>query len=126
MFHGIGPGTTQHHHHPSARAHARNQSTAVDPVLWVRAYHIANCLYNCCGGFAGAALEDRAREGDVGKVGRTSSSAEVQYLQRLVEKHGREYEKMARDRKGNVQQYTAGQLRRAIAKAGLDVDRIIV
>lgn len=75
---------------------------------------------------AGAALEDRAREGDVGKVGRTSSSAEVQYLQRLVEKHGREYEKMARDRKGNVQQYTAGQLRRAIAKAGLDVDRIIV
>ena len=63
----------------------------------------------------------------MGKVGRTSSSAEVQYLQRLVEKHGRgEYEKMARDRKGNVQQYTAGQLRRAIAKAGLDVDRIIV
>ena len=72
-----------------------------------------------------SALEDSAKEGG-SRVIRTSSSAEVQYLQRLVEKHGREYEKMARDRKGNVQQYTAGQLRRAIAKAGLDVDRIIV
>lgn len=51
-------------------------------------------------------------------VRRFSSTGEGQYLQRLVEKYGDDVEKMARDRKLNVEQRTAGQLSRAIRKAG--------
>lgn len=61
-------------------------------------------------------LEDRSREG-APRAARTSSGAEVKYLQQLVATYGEDYERMARDRKRNVHQYTAGQLRRAIAKA---------
>ncbi|KZT28497.1 hypothetical protein NEOLEDRAFT_1161000 [Neolentinus lepideus HHB14362 ss-1] len=49
---------------------------------------------------------------------RHSSSAEIGYLQRLVHRHGRDLEAMARDRKLNVDQRSAGQLGRAIQKAG--------
>ncbi|TFK55185.1 hypothetical protein OE88DRAFT_1732448 [Heliocybe sulcata] len=49
---------------------------------------------------------------------RHSSSSEVGYLQRLVNKHGMDVEAMARDRKLNVDQRTAGELARAIKKAG--------
>ena len=53
------------------------------------------------------------------KIVRTTSAGETQYLASLVEAHGQDFEKMSRDRRRNVQQYTAGQLKRAIAKAGL-------
>ncbi|KDQ60655.1 hypothetical protein JAAARDRAFT_31624 [Jaapia argillacea MUCL 33604] len=49
---------------------------------------------------------------------RHASSAEVVYLQRLVSKYGENTEVMARDRKLNVDQRTAGELARAIKKAG--------
>jgi hypothetical protein len=49
---------------------------------------------------------------------RTSSSGEVGYLRRLVQAHGRNVAAMARDIKLNVDQKTAGQLQRAIEKAG--------
>ncbi|EPQ58391.1 hypothetical protein GLOTRDRAFT_57339 [Gloeophyllum trabeum ATCC 11539] len=55
---------------------------------------------------------------------RHSSSTEVWYLQRLVHKHGRDLEAMARDRKLNVDQRTAGELGRAIKKAG-GLDKLV-
>ncbi|TDL27285.1 hypothetical protein BD410DRAFT_762039 [Rickenella mellea] len=64
------------------------------------------------------ALEDASALGR-GRSKRSSSVAEVAYLQRLADAHGDDIDAMARDRKRNVQQYTAGQLRRAIEKAGL-------
>ncbi|RDB21307.1 Nucleolar protein 16 [Hypsizygus marmoreus] len=51
---------------------------------------------------------------------RHSSSGERRYLERLVSKYGRDTEKMAKDRKLNPDQRTAGALRRALKKAGLD------
>ncbi|GJE90863.1 ribosome biogenesis protein Nop16 [Phanerochaete sordida] len=53
-----------------------------------------------------------------GPVARHSSHGELGALRRLVAKHGRDVEAMARDRKLNVAQRSAGQLRRAIKKAG--------
>ena len=47
-----------------------------------------------------------------------TSYRETAYQERLIEKYGRDVEKMARDRKMNPMQYAAGGLRRAIAKAG--------
>ena len=49
---------------------------------------------------------------------RTTSSGERLYLRQLVMAHGDDLEGMARDRKRNVNQYTTGQLRRAIERAG--------
>lgn len=64
------------------------------------------------------ALEKRAEEG-VGVVRpRTASGAEVKYLRALIDKHGEDVERMARDRVRNPMQYTAGQLGRAIRSAG--------
>ncbi|KAG5645912.1 hypothetical protein DXG03_005059 [Asterophora parasitica] len=51
---------------------------------------------------------------------RHASSGEVAYLERLVGKYGGDVERMARDRKLNPEQRTAGALRRALKKAGLD------
>ncbi|THH06754.1 hypothetical protein EW145_g3863 [Phellinidium pouzarii] len=59
-------------------------------------------------------LEGESRGGV--KRRRTSSKGERGYLRELVEKHGADYEGMARDRR-----YSAGKLGRAIAKAGLSV-----
>ncbi|KAG6832692.1 hypothetical protein H0H92_012264 [Tricholoma furcatifolium] len=50
---------------------------------------------------------------------RHASAGEKSYLERLVEKYGSDVEGMARDRKLNVDQRTAGELRRALRKAGL-------
>ncbi|KAG6817098.1 hypothetical protein H0H87_012866 [Tephrocybe sp. NHM501043] len=50
---------------------------------------------------------------------RHTSSGELGYLTRLVGKYGDDVEKMARDRRLNVEQRTAGALRRALKKAGL-------
>lgn len=50
---------------------------------------------------------------------RTSSNGERRYLGRLIDAHGMDFEAMARDRKRNAQQYSVGQLRRAIEKAGM-------
>ncbi|KAI0063470.1 hypothetical protein BV25DRAFT_1869904 [Artomyces pyxidatus] len=51
-------------------------------------------------------------------VVRFSSKSEVALLRRLCAKHGDDTEAMARDRKLNVDQRTAGELSRAIRKAG--------
>lgn len=53
-----------------------------------------------------------------GPVPRHSSSGELGVLRRLVAKYRDDVEAMARDRKLNVDQRTAGQLSRAIKKAG--------
>jgi len=50
---------------------------------------------------------------------RHTSEGERRYLQRLVSKHGKDIDAMARDRKLNPEQRTSGQLRRALAVAGL-------
>ena len=47
-----------------------------------------------------------------------SSTGERAELERLVIKYGADVEAMARDRKMNPNQRTAGQLSRAIKKAG--------
>ncbi|KZV75771.1 hypothetical protein PENSPDRAFT_599409 [Peniophora sp. CONT] len=51
-------------------------------------------------------------------VPRGTSKGERGYLERLVEKYGRDVDAMARDRKLNTNQHTAGELSRAIRKAG--------
>ncbi|KAI0705832.1 ribosome biogenesis protein Nop16 [Cytidiella melzeri] len=53
-----------------------------------------------------------------GRVPRFSSNGELGVLRRLVEKYGQDVEGMGRDRKLNADQRTAGQLKRAIQKAG--------
>jgi len=60
------------------------------------------------------ALEHLSTTGS--SVARTQSAGETRYLAQLVAAYGDDYERMARDRKRNVSQYTAGQLRRAIGK----------
>jgi len=52
---------------------------------------------------------------------RHTSERELAYLQRLVEKHKVDVEAMARDRKLNTAQRTAGELKRALRRAGLEV-----
>ena len=49
---------------------------------------------------------------------RHTSKGERGVLRALVSKHGEDVEAMARDRRANVEQRTAGELRRAIRKAG--------
>jgi len=53
-----------------------------------------------------------------GPVARHSSHGELGVLRRLVGQYGSDVEAMARDRKLNVDQRSAGQLGRAIKKAG--------
>ncbi len=50
---------------------------------------------------------------------RYSAHGEVHYLRRLVDKYGEDMEKMARDRKLNPEQRTAGELGRALKRAGI-------
>ncbi|KAG5716266.1 Nucleolar protein 16 [Termitomyces sp. T112] len=54
-----------------------------------------------------------------GSGGRHVSAGEMAYLGRLVEKYGEDVSKMARDRRLNAEQRTAGALGRALKKAGL-------
>ena len=61
---------------------------------------------------------EQLSEARAGPVPRWTSKGEHATLQRLVEKHGEDVEAMARDVKLNVDQRTAGELRRAIRKAG--------
>ncbi|KAI0797873.1 ribosome biogenesis protein Nop16-domain-containing protein [Abortiporus biennis] len=63
------------------------------------------------------ALEEMSQGGG-GKMPRYTSLGELKTLRKLVEKHSDDVEAMARDRKLNVEQRTAGELRRAIQKAG--------
>ncbi|KAI0781053.1 ribosome biogenesis protein Nop16 [Trametes elegans] len=53
-----------------------------------------------------------------GRVPRHTSKGELETLRRLVDKYGEDVEGMMRDRKLNPDQRTAGELRRAIRKAG--------
>jgi len=63
------------------------------------------------------ALEELSSERG-GRRSRFTSAGELATLRRLVGKHGQDVEAMARDRKLNVDQRTAGELNRAIKKAG--------
>jgi len=49
-------------------------------------------------------------------LSRYASTGEVQYLQKLVDKYKDDIEAMARDRKLNYDQRTAGQLKRSLRK----------
>ncbi|KAI0831186.1 ribosome biogenesis protein Nop16 [Trametes gibbosa] len=62
-------------------------------------------------------LEELSEAGG-GRVQRHTSEGELWTLRRLVGKHGRDVEGMARDRRVNAGQRTAGELKRAIGKAG--------
>jgi nucleolar protein 16 len=50
------------------------------------------------------------------KTERTQSEREREWIERLVAKYGRDYKKMARDRKLNPFQQTEGDIRRRVAK----------
>ena len=63
------------------------------------------------------ALQELSQSGE-GKASRFSSRGELKTLRRLVSKYNDDVEAMARDRKLNVDQHSAGELRRAIHKAG--------
>ncbi|KAJ7702324.1 ribosome biogenesis protein Nop16 [Mycena rosella] len=52
---------------------------------------------------------------------RHSSGGEVAYLQRLVDTHGTDVERMARDRKLNPEQRTVGQLTRSLKRCGYEL-----
>lgn len=52
---------------------------------------------------------------------RHGSEGERRYLERLVAKYGKEVDRMARDRKLNVEQRTAGELRRSLKKHGFEI-----
>ncbi|KAI0807137.1 ribosome biogenesis protein Nop16 [Fomes fomentarius] len=64
------------------------------------------------------ALEQLSASAGGGRVRRFASTGERGQLQRLVGRYGEDVEAMARDRKMNAEQRTAGELRRAIRKAG--------
>ncbi|KAI0374771.1 hypothetical protein BV20DRAFT_935035 [Pilatotrama ljubarskyi] len=57
-------------------------------------------------------------EARAGRVRRFTSKGELATLRRLVGKYGEDVDAMARDRKLNPDQRTAGELKRAIRKAG--------
>ena len=61
---------------------------------------------------------EQLSEARAGPVPRWTSKGEHATLQRLVAQHGEDVEAMARDVKLNADQRTAGELRRAIRKAG--------
>jgi nucleolar protein 16 len=52
-------------------------------------------------------------------VQRYTSTGEQAYLLRLVERYGTDVEAMSHDRRLNIEQKSAGQLSRALRKAGL-------
>jgi len=60
-------------------------------------------------------------QASTGPVVRHSAPGELLYLQRLVDKYGEDVERMARDRRLNPEQRTAGQLRRSLRTAGFRV-----
>ncbi|KAI0079975.1 hypothetical protein K474DRAFT_1658515 [Panus rudis PR-1116 ss-1] len=62
-------------------------------------------------------LEEMSKTGG-GAIPRFTSSGERNILRKLVAKYDEDVDAMARDRKLNPDQRTAGELRRAIAKAG--------
>ncbi|KAL1746070.1 ribosome biogenesis protein Nop16 [Schizophyllum fasciatum] len=55
---------------------------------------------------------------------RSTSERERVYLQRLMEKYGKDVDAMARDRKLNTDQRTAGELRRALRRAGIELQDV--
>ena len=65
-----------------------------------------------------AELEAAAEEEAKNKAPRFSSNGEADVLARLVRKYGDDIGAMSRDIKLNRDQRTAGQLRKAIARAG--------
>ena len=67
----------------------------------------------------GTALEHISVAAKTMTIARHASQGEIKYLQRLVDKYGNDMEQMARDRKLNADQRTAGELRRALKRAGL-------
>ena len=69
---------------------------------------------------SGGTLELEKISGDQSKGGapRFTSAGEIGYVRRLVERHGGDVEAMARDRKLNPDQRTAGELRRLMKKTG--------
>lgn len=69
-----------------------------------------------CGDSLCPALEQMST--DEVRPKRFTSAGELASLRRLVGKYNRDVEAMARDRKLNSDQRTAGELRRAIEKAG--------
>jgi nucleolar protein 16 len=60
-------------------------------------------------------LEEAARNG-ARKAPRTQSQREEEWIERLVEKYGDDYSKMARDTKLNPMQQSEGDLKRRITK----------
>jgi nucleolar protein 16 len=50
---------------------------------------------------------------------RHSSTGEISYLKKLISVYGVDAERMARDRKLNAEQRTAGELKRALRRARL-------
>lgn len=68
----------------------------------------------------GDTLELEKISGDQGNNGapRFTSEGEIGYLRRLVERHGKDIEGMARDRRLNPDQRTVGELKRLMKKAG--------
>ena len=81
--------------------------------------HLRLCtlsLRNGLGGCRGIELEALGAAGT--RVARATSGGEARYLAALVAAHGDDVEAMARDRKLNPDQRTAGQLRRALRNAG--------
>ncbi len=54
---------------------------------------------------------------------RHASAGEVVYLQKLVSKYGEDVERMAKDRKLNPEQRTVGQLRSALRRVQLSINR---
>lgn len=62
-------------------------------------------------------LESQANaEGQIPKKPRHQSKREEEWIARLTERHGENYAAMARDRKLNPMQQTAGDLRKRISK----------
>ncbi|KAJ4351171.1 Nucleolar protein 16 [Didymosphaeria variabile] len=60
-------------------------------------------------------LEDAARNG-ARKAPRSQSQREVEWLERLVAKHGDDYAKMSRDKKLNPMQQTAADIKKRVTK----------
>ena len=79
----------------------------------------AGCRIGGQSGLYGSLLAlERLSEARAGPVPRFTSKGEAARLAQLVGKHGDDVEAMARDVRLNVEQRTAGELRRAIRKAG--------